>query len=383
MTTVRTLVAVAVLMAAGMVAAGATAGRVLRERDAAVREGVLSRVAHGLENDLRRNGPEQAGKILRDAVNETREVSAIEIHNGKRVLFNAGQPRGQAVELPIAPGPEWRALAEGGAAQHRGSPPFRIRLWPGEGLGDSSLLAATATWGSLAAALALLGLSLVAARGAGARERAAAIEAERGRLELVALAGAGLAHRIRNPLATMKATAQILESTLDGADRERAARIAGAASRTETLLDELLRFARPVDPQPEPLDLRDIATAFSEEANVVAAAEPLRVVADREHLIGAVEELLANARAFDNGTPEIAAIRQGREAAIEVRDRGPGLQITPSKAFDPYVTTRADGSGLGLATIAALMRANGGSVTLSNREGGGCVATIRLPEARA
>ncbi|MGZ8869180.1 MAG: ATP-binding protein, partial [Thermoanaerobaculia bacterium] len=66
-----------------------------------------------------------------------------------------------------------------------------------------------------------------------------------------------------------------------------------------------------------------------------------------------------------------------------IRDRGPGLQIAADKAFDPYVTTRPDGAGLGLPTIAALIQANGGTVSLQNREGGGAVATITLPEERA
>lgn len=378
----RSLLVIAALLGAGMVAAGITAGRVLRERDAAVREGVLARASHSLESELRQGGPDAAQEVLGDFLRRTPDVSAVEITDGERSIVREGEGRGTVVEVPLALGPGWRALLGEAPGQPRRMPPFRMRLWPGEGVGDSSRLAALATWGSIAGALALFAFGLMAARNIGEKQRAAALDAERRRLELVALAGSGLAHRIRNPLATMKATAQILEATLSGADRDRARRIADAAGRTEALLDELLRFARPVEPRPELLDLQTVIAQFGDEA-VIAGNESIRVQADREHVTAAVEELLTNARAFDAGKPEIALIRRGRNAVIEVRDRGPGLQIDAKKAFDPYVTTRAEGAGLGLPTIAALIQANGGTVTIENRPDGGAVAAISLPEERA
>jgi signal transduction histidine kinase len=68
---------------------------------------------------------------------------------------------------------------------------------------------------------------------------------------------------------------------------------------------------------------------------------------------------------------------------VEVRDRGRGLAIDAERAFDPYVTTRPEGTGLGLATVRALARANGGDITLAARKGGGCVARLALPAGRA
>jgi signal transduction histidine kinase len=375
----RTLLATAVLLAIGMVVAGVSAGRALRERDSAVREGILARAAHELERALREAGPEAANETLREFLERTPSVSALELSTTSDTIAGAGIRRGDPIEVPMALGPAWRGLAGGG--MRYGTPPFRLRLWPGPGVGNASRLAAVASLGSIVAALALLGFAVAAARGVGARERAAALDAERKRLELVALTGSGLAHRIRNPLATMKATAQILQSRLEGVDGERATRIAEAATRLESLLDELLRFAAPVEPRPQTLELSELALEFTPDVKVIPSLEPVIVRADREHLISAMEELVANARAFDSGTPEMAVMRRGREAVLEVRDRGPGLKIDPRAAFDPYVTTRPDGSGLGLPTIAALIRANGGRVTLENRAGGGCVAAIHLPEA--
>jgi signal transduction histidine kinase len=108
------------------------------------------------------------------------------------------------------------------------------------------------------------------------------------------------------------------------------------------------------------------------------------VNADREHVETILEELLANARAFDPaGTAEVAVRRHGARALLEVLDRGPGLDLDPASAFEPYVTSRVDGTGLGLAIVRALAVANGGSATLGPRPEGGCVATLSLPAAEA
>jgi len=79
----------------------------------------------------------------------------------------------------------------------------------------------------------------------------------------------------------------------------------------------------------------------------------------------------------------MAAGSAGGTAWVEVRDRGPGLSVDPARAFDPYVTSRPGGTGLGLPTVRALARANGGEVTLEARSGGGCVARLTLPGERA
>jgi signal transduction histidine kinase len=280
-----------------------------------------------------------------------------------RVVESAGEMgTGEPLESPLFLGPAWRDVG-GGMHMGRGQPPFRLRLWPSPGVGDSSRVAALATWGSIAAALALLAFAVAAGRGIAARQRAASLEAERRRLEVVSAAGAGLAHRIRNPLATIKATAQVLGAPSGSAVRERAERIVEASVRIESLVDELLRFAE----------------AARNVAGTIESAGAVRVRADREHVTSAIEELVANARAFDAREPEITVSRRGRHGIVEVRDRGPGLEIDAERAFEPYVTTRPNGTGLGLPAIRSLMRANGGDVTLGDREGGGCVATIVLP----
>ena len=264
----------------------------------------------------------------------------------------------------------------------RGQTPLRLRLRATPALGRESALARLVLVGGAAAALAVVGLALVAARGMAERQRRQAAEAENQRLATVARAGAGLAHRLRNPLAVVKGTAQLLEDRVPEAERERVERIVSASGRMETILSRLLDFARPPTPQPTTFDLaalaREVASRLGASTVRVEGASFAR--ADREHVETILEELLANARAFDpGGSIEVSVRIQGARAVLEVADRGPGLALDAASAFEPYVTSRPDGTGLGLAIVNALAAANGGTAMLAPRPGGGCVASLVLP----
>jgi len=377
----RWLLAAAALLAIGLIVAGVTAGRTLEARDEAVRDGLLTRSAHAIEGELREQGPDSAGVVLLRAVRADAAVGALELRRAGVVVAREGNvSQATPRTFPLFLGPSWRDV---GGAPHlagRGQAPFELLIWPTPDAGDDSRVAAFATWGSVTGALALLAFAIVAARGIKARHDAATSEAERRRLEVVSAAGAGLAHRVRNPLATIKATAQIMGAQCEGPMRERAARIVDASLRIESLVDELLQFARPVEPHPETLDVAELARSVSTR---VEAERAVTVSVDREHLTSALEELIANARAAGDAEPEVRLTRRGRTAIVEVLDRGPGLEIAAARAFEPYVTTRATGTGLGLAVVRGLIGANGGEVTIANRDGGGCVATITLPAVSA
>jgi len=229
------------LLAIGMIAAGVMAGSTLRQRDAVVREGLLTKTGHDIERELREGGPAVAADVLARHAAGGGNVSALELRTDDRVVQTAGGVRsGAPVEMPLSLGPSWRGVA--GFRMGRGHTPFSLRLWASPHVGDSSAMAALTTWGSVFAALALLAFAAGAARGVTARQRAESLDGERRRLEVVSAAGAGLAHRIRNPLATIKATAQVLESQSEGTARERSTRIVDASLRIESLVNELLRF---------------------------------------------------------------------------------------------------------------------------------------------
>ncbi|MEW6366867.1 MAG: HAMP domain-containing sensor histidine kinase [Acidobacteriota bacterium] len=384
-------VVAAALLAAGLIVVALLASTTLRERDAAVREGELLRLGHDVEADLREAGPAGAEEALeRFCAAHADKVTGIEIAGPSGTLASSGLVGGDAVEIPLALGPAWRGVAGGPGfgfgMGHGGNFPMRARLHPTAQLGSAGSLARAVTIGSIIAALALLTFSYFATAGLLQRQRLAAAEAEQHRLQALATAGAGLAHRIRNPLAAIKGTAQLLTDELAPPGQERAQRIVDASLRIETFISRLLDFARPPEVHAEELDLAEVARAVAARAGPrveVVETTPCQAIADREHAEGILEELVANARAFDpDGVIEIALRGGGVRVIAEVGDRGPGLSIDSERAFDPYVTTRPEGTGLGLAIVRALARANRGDVSLRARAGGGSTARLSLPAAR-
>lgn len=384
MSRIGAILSAALLLAVGMVGLGIATARALRERDRAVRDGVLLAVAQDLESELRQFGPADVEQRLAHFVAiHSDAVAGIEVLATSGLIARTGLLADEPTATAAALGPQWRGF--GGSAESmrrgRGSPPFTLRLYPSEALGHHGRMATAVIAVSAMTAAALFGLALLASRGLVDRERRLVAEAEQKRLHVAALAGAGLAHRIRTPLATIKGTAQLLESASPSATR--AHRIVEEAGRIDAMIRQLLDFARPPDPQAERFDVAAAARAVADRFQPVTVSPngALFAMADPTHFEMALDELMTNARAFDAGPIEVTIGRASRHIAIEVRDHGPGLAVEAKEALEPYVTTRVDGTGLGLSIAQALIRSNGGELEIGNAVGGGCSATIRLPEA--
>ena len=387
----------AVLFGSALLGTAGLASRSLRERDAAVREGILLRTGHDLETLLRGTTPDEAGQVLESFREEHANVVAgVAIIGPAGVIASAGADTGDAFEVTAALGREWRpavlgpgpggGFMGGRGAGGRGMSPIRLRLRAIPAVGKESALARLVLAGGATGAVALVGLALVAARGMAERRRREVAEAESLRLATVARAGSGLAHRLRNPLAVVKGTAQLLAGRVPEGERERVERVVVASERMETILSRLLDFARPPAPQATSFDLsalcRDVASRYG--GVDVKAPGVVTARADREHVETILEELLANARAFDPvGKLEVVVRTQEARAVAEVLDRGAGLDLDAASAFEPYVTSRPDGTGLGLAIVKSLAVANGGAASLAPRPGGGCVASLSLPAGEA
>jgi two-component system sensor histidine kinase HydH len=387
---VRLVIVPAGVLAVALVATAFLASRSLRQRDAAVREGILVRAGHDLETTLRESSPSEADGVLRAFVAEnSTTLDGIEVIGPNGPIASTGRLGSETFEMPAALGREWRSLVGpggGGRGRGMGGPgmaPFRLRFSPSASLGREGLLASVVVGGGVFASLALVGLSFFAARGLEQRQRLQATEAEKRRLAAVSLAGAGLAHQVRNPLAVIKGTAQLLEEKLSGQERERAGRIVASSERIEALLSRLLDFARPLQAEPETLDLAGLARQVGQRSvppSEVSAFGPSPALVDREQAESILEEFLANAHSFDpGGEIEIAVRTEKGFAVLEVLDRGPGPGVDGERAFDPYVTSRPDGTGLGLAIVKMLAEANGGSASLAPRPGGGTIASFRVP----
>jgi Signal transduction histidine kinase len=282
------IVVLSVVFASALLGTAGLASRTLRQRDAAVRDGVLSRAAHELEASLRGVTPEEASTVLQEFLSRNgASIDGAAIVGPAGVLASAGADSTDGYEVTAALGREWRPALLGaepgsgagfmggrgpGPGAGRGMPPIRLRLRPSPALGRAPALAGLVLAGGAAAALALVGLAIVAARGLSERARREAAEAEGHRLATVARAGAGLAHRLRNPLAVVKGTAQLLDGRVPESERERVVRIVTASERMETILSRLLDFARPPDPSPS----RSISARSPTRSPRARATEPPR-----------------------------------------------------------------------------------------------------------
>ncbi len=211
---------------------------------------------------------------------------------------------------------------------------------------------------------------------------------------------ARLAHEIRNPLSSLDIHVQLLDEDLGGSApqlREHLAPrleiIRGELHRLESIVDHFLRLAGPAALDLERVDLPRLANHVCELLRPEAAARAIelknemppelpQVVADPVRLTQALLNLVINAlQAVDRqGCIQLSAGLAGEAVVLTVRDNGPG--IPPEKLasiFDPYFTTKPEGSGLGLWIAQQIVTAHGGSLQAQNHAAGGAVFTVVLP----
>jgi len=115
---------------------------------------------------------------------------------------------------------------------------------------------------------------------------------------------------------------------------------------------------------------------------ISAAIDPeLKVFADYDAIKHIIFNLLLNAlEASPEGSEVTCRAAAGKhDVSVTIEDRGAGLAASPEECFQPFFTTKPNGTGLGLAVCQKIARAHGGLVQLGNREGGGCEAVLILP----
>lgn len=216
------------------------------------------------------------------------------------------------------------------------------------------------------------------------------------RLVAVGQLSAGLAHEIRNPLASISGSVQLLieGGNISANDQHLLQIVLREAERLNLLLGDFLRFARPTPPTLLP---HDLALIFDDLLEVVKG-DPRFVhiqflkdygsnqfLCDDGQLKQALLNLLINAAEAINGS---GIIRLGAETApvitIRVEDSGPGLLPEVQKQlFNPFFTTKENGTGLGLATMHAIVSAHGGRIEVSRSSlGGAAFILIFEPEQR-
>jgi two-component system sensor histidine kinase PilS (NtrC family) len=211
---------------------------------------------------------------------------------------------------------------------------------------------------------------------------------------------AGLAHEIRNPLASLSGSLQLLRESGSRARAE--ARLLdlalGEADRLNRLVDDFLGIATRPSIVRQPCDpfaiARDVCDAFArdprynERTRVACEGESALLRADPDRLRQALWNLLLNgAQAMPRGGTVRVSVRPApaagtRPAAIEFVVEDEGVGIAPdelARVFDPFWTSRTGGTGLGLALVDKVVRGHGGSIAARPRDAGGTSFVFWIP----
>ena len=204
-----------------------------------------------------------------------------------------------------------------------------------------------------------------------------------------------VAHEVRNPLAGLRASLQVLDGRVaDVRDRDIIAVMIQRIDGLNDKVNDLLLYARPKPPRAQALDLGPVVreAASSAMAATGHAGPPLHVetiqawvLADADMLRAALLNLLINALQSGSGAPiDVSASVVRNVCRISIADRGPGIpEQIRDRVFEPFFTTRATGTGLGLAIVRRLIELLDGTVSLHERAGGGTVAEVTLPLAQS
>ncbi|QJI40958.1 two-component sensor histidine kinase [Pseudomonas sp. ADAK2] len=197
-----------------------------------------------------------------------------------------------------------------------------------------------------------------------------------------------VAHSLRNPLATIRSSAELALEFDNGPAHKNIHDIIGQVDRMSKWVRELLQSLRPLNDDPEPVNLvaaiHDSLTAFEQQiakAKVQVVFNPRQtpmVLSQQVQLTQILNSLMANAlEAMDKGGTLTVTLEptDARGMCVVVSDTGKGMSEEQRKmAFRPFFTTKQGGLGVGLVLVKRIMERFGGAVALGSREGEGtCV----------
>lgn len=216
------------------------------------------------------------------------------------------------------------------------------------------------------------------------------------RLAAIGQLSAGLAHELRNPLGTVKASAEMLARNVpqdNAVVKELTGFISSEVDRANSLVTRFLDFARPLQVR---LELSDLTEVLDRAVSQLERHQPpynVRIMKnyspdirpfafDAELLERVVYNLLLNAAQASPPASTVTLKTRSAEGWVEfsVIDRGAGIDAAHRESiFNPFFTTKRDGVGLGLAIVARIIDEHGGKITVESESGAGSVFRVLLP----
>ena len=212
------------------------------------------------------------------------------------------------------------------------------------------------------------------------------------RLATVGQLAAGIAHEIRNPLASISGSVELLRTAPTATDDDRTLMtiVHREISRLNVLIGDLLDYANPRTMERIDIDLAgvieetlQVARGDQAFASVEVASElerPLTLDADPSKLRQVLWNLLRNAAESGGTRVTVTGVRDARDVTITIADDGPGIAPEHlARIFDPFYTTKSKGTGLGLAMCHAIIAEHGGRIDVESEPGRGTKMVVRLP----
>jgi signal transduction histidine kinase len=214
------------------------------------------------------------------------------------------------------------------------------------------------------------------------------------RLAALGQVAAGVAHELRNPLATIRLRTQMNQRAVsDSAVQQSCSMVLEEIDRLNGIVERLLYFSRPLNLEVESFDLVLLLRDCVEAKATLIRRETIRFLfdatsasviirGDRSKLYQVFDNVLSNAidALGPVGTVELRVLDQNGYITVECRDDGHGVpEEIRDKLFDPFFTTRPKGIGLGLSIAYEIVQAPDGTTEIASLPIKGTIVTVRLP----
>ncbi len=226
------------------------------------------------------------------------------------------------------------------------------------------------------------------------RKIAEAKLAEQSALTQLGQLAAVVAHEVRNPLAGLRGTLEVLQARTELSPRDRQV-LQVMIERIDTLnakVTDILRFARPEPPALQSVDVAPIvaevvgtarAAVGHDAPEITYSEDSIAVRADPDMLRASLLNLVLNACQAGAKHVDVRTSTDNDLCRIEVVDNGIGIpEDVRQHMFEAFYTTKKSGTGLGLPIVKRLMTLQGGTISVDSREGTGTVAALTLPLTR-